>query len=160
MTNVVIQQNSRKLLMMDILMSETCWAHKKWNKIASDIKLVFYSLTIKMMHDPINIRSPWRFWRNIAVTSVKFQDNRHMKVARLSALRTGRLYNPGNLPGHHFCLRLSQPQDRSRPEGLCQWKISITKSGIEPATFRLVGRCLNELCHRHRVPQMNRKDSQ
>jgi len=23
-----------------ILMSETCWAHKKWNKIASDIKLV------------------------------------------------------------------------------------------------------------------------
>jgi len=28
-TNVVIQQNSRKLLMMDILMSETCWAHKK-----------------------------------------------------------------------------------------------------------------------------------
>jgi len=31
-TNVVIQQNSRKLLMMDILMSETCWEHKKWNK--------------------------------------------------------------------------------------------------------------------------------
>ena len=44
-TNVVIQQNSRKLLMMDILMSETCWAHKKWNNIASDIKLVFYSST-------------------------------------------------------------------------------------------------------------------
>jgi len=44
-TNVVIQQNSRKLLMMDILMSETCWAHKKWKKIASDNKLVFYSST-------------------------------------------------------------------------------------------------------------------
>ena len=56
MTNVVIQQNSRKLLMMDILMSKTCWAHKKWNKIASDIKLVFYSSTITMMHGPINIR--------------------------------------------------------------------------------------------------------
>ena len=54
-TNVVIQQNSRKLLMMDILMSETCWAHKKWNKIASDIKLVFYSSTVTMMHGPINI---------------------------------------------------------------------------------------------------------
>jgi len=49
-------QNSRKLLMMDILMSETCWAHKKWNKIASDIKLVFHSSTITMMHSPINIR--------------------------------------------------------------------------------------------------------
>jgi len=32
MTNVVIQQNSLKLLMTDILMSESCWAHKKWNK--------------------------------------------------------------------------------------------------------------------------------
>ena len=31
--------------MMDTLMSETRWAHKKWNKIASDIKLVFYSST-------------------------------------------------------------------------------------------------------------------
>jgi len=56
-TNVVIQQNSRKLLMMDILMSETCWTHKKWNKIASDIKLVFYSLTITMMHGLIKVYS-------------------------------------------------------------------------------------------------------
>jgi len=31
--------------MMDILISETCWAHKNWNKIASDIKLVFYFST-------------------------------------------------------------------------------------------------------------------
>ena len=44
-TDVVIQQHSRKLLMMDILMSETCWAHKKWNKITSDINLVFHSST-------------------------------------------------------------------------------------------------------------------
>jgi hypothetical protein len=43
---VVIQQHSRKLLMMDILISETCWVHKKWNKIACDIKLVFYSSAI------------------------------------------------------------------------------------------------------------------
>jgi len=47
--------NSRKLLMMGILMSETCWAHKKWNKMASDIKLVFYSSNITMMPSPINI---------------------------------------------------------------------------------------------------------
>ena len=55
-TDVVIQQHSRKLLMMDILISETGWVHKKWNKIASDVKLVFYSSTITMMHGPINIR--------------------------------------------------------------------------------------------------------
>ena len=54
-TNVVNQQNSRKLMMIDILISETCWAHKKWNKRASDIKLVSYSSTITMMHGPIDI---------------------------------------------------------------------------------------------------------
>jgi hypothetical protein len=38
----------------------------------------------------------------------EFLDNRHMKVVRLSALRTGRLYSPGNIPGTHAA------------EGLCQ----------------------------------------
>ena len=45
-----------RLLKMDILMSETCRANNKWNKIASDIKLVFHSSTIAMMHGPINIK--------------------------------------------------------------------------------------------------------
>ena len=33
----------------------------------------------------------------------RFQDNRHMRVARLSAVGTGSLYPPGNIPGTHFC---------------------------------------------------------
>jgi hypothetical protein len=37
------------------------------------------------------------------VEAPRFVDNRHMKVLRLSALRTGRLYPPGNIPGTHFC---------------------------------------------------------
>jgi hypothetical protein len=36
-----------------------------------------------------------------------------MKVVRLSALRTGRLYPSGNIPGTHFCSRLSRPQGHS-----------------------------------------------
>jgi len=44
---VVIQQNNGMILMIGILMSETCWARKKWNKIARDIKLVFDSSTNK-----------------------------------------------------------------------------------------------------------------
>ena len=41
----------------------------------------------------------------------RFQENQHIKVVRFSALRTGRLYPPGNIPGTHFCQRLSRPQD-------------------------------------------------
>jgi hypothetical protein len=33
----------------------------------------------------------------------EFLDNRHMKVAKLSALGTGHLYSPGNIPGTHLC---------------------------------------------------------
>ena len=33
----------------------------------------------------------------------EFLANRRMQVAMLSALRTGRLYPPGDIPGTHFC---------------------------------------------------------
>jgi hypothetical protein len=31
----------------------------------------------------------------------------------LSALPTGRLYSPGNIPGTHFCYRIGRPQGHS-----------------------------------------------
>jgi len=37
------------------------------------------------------------------VEAPRFQDSRHMKVVRLSALSTSRLYPPENIPGTHFC---------------------------------------------------------
>ena len=36
------------------------------------------------------------------VEAPRFQDNRHMKVVRLSALSTGCFYPPGNIPGTSF----------------------------------------------------------
>ena len=47
------------------------------------------------------------------VEAPRFQDSRHIKVVRLSALCTGRLYPPKSIPGTHFCQRLSQYQGHS-----------------------------------------------
>ena len=64
----------------------------------------------------------------------------------MSTLRTGRLYPPGNIPGTHFCYRLSRPQSHSAARRIMS--ITMTPSGIETATFRLVAQCPNQLPHR------------
>ena len=76
-----------------------------------------------------------------------FKDNRHMKVVRLSALRTGRLYHqeislvPISVIG---CVDLMAIVWR---EGSRQWKIPVAPpSEIEPATFLVLEQCLNQLC--------------
>ena len=42
--------------MMGIVVSGTCSAYKKHDKIISGIQLVFYSSVIAMMHGPANIK--------------------------------------------------------------------------------------------------------
>ena len=101
-TNLVIQQNSRKLLMMDILMSETCWAHKKWNKIASDMKLVSYSSTVTMMHGPINLRftAEWDGHSNNKSVSKEVHVSKRTKRKLLLQNPTAWLWNSPNI---HVC---------------------------------------------------------
>jgi len=78
----------------------------------------------------------------------RFQDTRHMMVVRLSALHPGHLY-----PHEIFRVLIPprswvDPRATVRTEGLSQFKRRVTLSGINPATFRLVAQCLNEMSHR------------
>jgi hypothetical protein len=49
---------------------------------------------------PLQVGQPSGFEQ---IEAPRFQDNRHLKLVRLSAPGTGRLYLPGNIPGTHFC---------------------------------------------------------
>ena len=82
----------------------------------------------------------------------EFLDNRHMKVVRSSALRTGRLYLQKVILVLIDVRSWVYPRDIIRLEGLSQWRIPPTPTENEPVTFRLVAQCPNHM--RHRVPPL------
>jgi hypothetical protein len=79
-------------------------------------------------------------------------------ISRQSVHEGGKVVSPTHQPPVHQEISLLLISVRDwvnlraivRQEGLCQWKILVTPSGIEPATFRLVAQRLNQM--RHRVP--------
>jgi hypothetical protein len=111
------------------------YLYHKWYKILC----VFRVKEIPSLDRPIGFQE---------VEAPRFHNNRHMKVVRLSAVRTGRLYLQ-----ELFLVLISvrgwvNPRAIMRPHGLYEWEIPVTPLGIETATFRLVAQCLNQLRHR------------
>ena len=73
-----------------------------------------------------------------------------MKVIRLYAVRIDHLYLQDIFLFLISVRGCVNPRVIVGPEGLCQLKIPVTPSEIEPATFQLEAQCLNQA--RHRVP--------
>jgi hypothetical protein len=72
-----------------------------------------------------------------------------MKVVGLSAVRTGQLYPPGNIPSTYFCLRVSRPQGRSAARRIKSIKNCSDTIGIFFKTVSLLGLCYVQLAADH-----------
>ena len=123
-----------------MFVAKTCWSNC----------LTYFKMVKQSHYRPGH--SPWGFQE---VEAPRFQDSWHMKVVRLSALHTRRLY-----PQEIFLVLISvrdwvNPRAIVWLEGLCQWQILVTPSRFEPVTFWLVAQCLNQLPHRVPLTYVN-----
>ena len=69
------------------------------------------------------------------VEGPRFKDTQNKKVVRFWALCISCLNPSGNILGTYFWI---DPRATVQWEGLCQWRIPMTTSGIKPMTFWFV----------------------
>jgi hypothetical protein len=116
-------------------------------KVITKNLLILVKVKVKQSH--------YKRWQALMVVGSwgsQTLNNRYMKVKRLSALDTDCLY-----PQEMYLVLISvrgwvNPRAIVQLEGLCQWEIPLTPSGIDPVSFRFVTHYLNRLRHHQRAP--------
>ena len=86
------------------------WRHLMKLKTVGRIKSLPIARLKGERKEKKSLDRPWGF-QEFEVP--RFQESRHMKVVRFSALRNGRLYVLGDIPDTNFCYSLSVPQGQS-----------------------------------------------
>ena len=125
------------------------WAAEVWviNKDKETIRQSQLSFCIDIW---VKVKQThYRSWQ-----ALRFPGGWGSQISRQSAYEGGKVVSPTHRPSlpptprkYSWYSFLLQTESTPEPEGLCLWKITITPSGIEPATFWLVAQCLNQLRH-------------
>jgi len=120
----ILHMNTVRLLHVHVLWK--LWILTGSINIITTVVLASYCSLWLFFYTHTGLDRPWGLQ---VVEAPRFQDSRHRKVVRLSAVLSGSLYPAGNIPGTHFCWRLSHPRGHSAAGRIMSMKNSSDTIG-------------------------------
>ena len=106
--------------------------------------------------DPFERSKRWSYPITSLNRPLGLQEAEDRRISRKSPDEYGKIVSPmhrpplppGNIPALISVRGLVDRRAIVRPDLLCQWKLPMKIIEVEPATFRLIAQCLNQLHHR------------